>query len=124
MGLWRARCLAIGTPGSEVRAGETDRLRGRHRAPARPYVSLLEARGLVVWLVNAHQVKHLPGRPKTDRLDAVWLAKRNERGMLRPSFVPPAQIRQVRDYTRLRSDLTGDRTRHVQRLEQAAGWTP
>jgi transposase len=61
---------------------------------------------------------------KTDRLDAVWLAKLNERGMLRPSFVPPAQIRQLRDYTRLRSDLTGDRARQVQRLEQAAGWTP
>jgi len=74
--------------GSEVRAGETDRSKGRHRAPARPYVYLLEARGLVVWLVNARDVKHLPGRPKTDRLDAVWLAKLNERGMLRPSFVP------------------------------------
>jgi hypothetical protein len=51
---------------------------------------------LVVWLVNARDVKHLPGRPKTDRLDAVWLARLNERGMLRPSFVPPAQIRQLR----------------------------
>jgi transposase len=62
--------------------------------------------------------------PKTDRLDAVWLAKLTERGRLRPSFVPPAQIRQVRDSTRLRWDLTGDRARQVQRLEQAAGWTP
>jgi hypothetical protein len=62
--------------------------------------------------------EHLPGRPKTDRLDAVWLAKLNERGMLRPSFVPPAEIRRLRDYTRLRSDLTGDRARHMQRLEE------
>jgi len=84
----------------------------------RPFVYLLEARGLTVWLVNARDVKHLPGRPKTDKLDAVWLAKLNERGMLRPSFVPPAQIRQLRDYTRLRSDLTGERARHVQRLEK------
>jgi transposase len=84
----------------------------------RPFVYLLEARGLVVWLVNAHDVKHLPGRPKTDKLDAVWLAKLNERGMLRPSFVPPAQIRRLRDYTRLRADLTADRTRHKQRLEK------
>ena len=84
----------------------------------RPFVYLLEARGLVVWLVNAHDVKHLPGRPKTDKLDAVWLAKLNERGMVRPSFVPPAQIRRLRDYTRLRADLTGDRTRHKQRLEK------
>jgi transposase len=79
---------------------------------------LLEARGLVVWLVNARDVKHLPGRPKTDKLDAVWLARLNERGMLRPSFVPPAEIRQLRDYTRLRSDLTAERGRQVQRLEK------
>ena len=84
----------------------------------RPFVYLLEARGLVVWLVNARDVKHLPGRPKTDRLDAVWLARLNERGMLRPSFVPPAQIRRLRDYTRLRADLTVDRSRHKQRLEK------
>jgi transposase len=84
----------------------------------RPWFYLLEARGLQVWLVNARDVKHLPGRPKTDKLDAVWLAKLNERGMLRPSFVPPAQIRQLRDYTRLRSDLTAERARHVQRLEK------
>jgi transposase len=84
----------------------------------RPFVYLLEAHGLVVWLVNARDVKHLPGRPKTDKLDAVWLAKLNERGMLRPSFVPPAQIRRLRDYTRLRADLTADRSRHKQRLEK------
>jgi transposase len=84
----------------------------------RPFVYLLEAHGLRVWLVNARDVKHLPGRPKTDKLDAVWLARLNERGMLRPSFVPPAQIRRLRDYTRLRADLTAERTRHKQRLEK------
>jgi transposase len=84
----------------------------------RPFVYLLEARGLVVWLVNARDVKHLPGRPKTDKLDAVWLCKLNERGMLRPSFVPPAPIRRLRDYTRLRADLTQERSRHQQRLEK------
>jgi len=64
------------------------------------------------------------GRPKTDKPDAVWLAKLNERGMLRPWFIPPAEIRQLRDYTRLRSDLTQERARHVQRLEQAARGRP
>jgi transposase len=58
---------------------------------------LLEAQGFEVWLVNAKDVKHLPGRPKTDKLDAVWLAKLAERGMLRPSFVPPLPIRRLRD---------------------------
>jgi transposase len=79
---------------------------------------LLEAAGLSVQLVNARDVKNAPGRPKTDKLDSVWLAKLTERGMLRPSFVPPAEIRQLRDYTRLRTDLTRDRTRHFSRLEK------
>jgi len=60
----------------------------------------------------------VPGRPKTDKLDAVWLAKLNERGMLRPSFVPPREIRELRDYTRLRTDLIEERSRHKQRLEK------
>lgn len=79
---------------------------------------LLEAAGLKVQLVNARDVKNAPGRPKTDKLDAVWLAKLTERGMLRPSFVPPAEIRQLRDYTRLRTDLARERTRYWQRLEK------
>jgi transposase len=79
---------------------------------------LLEAAGLDVQLVNARDVKNLPGRPKTDKLDSVWLAKLTEKGLLRPSFVPPAPIRQLRDYTRLRVDLTRERTRHYQRLEK------
>jgi transposase len=79
---------------------------------------LLEAGGLDVQLVNARDVKAAPGRPKTDKLDAVWLAKLTERGMLRPSFVPPAEVRRLRDYARLRADLTRDRTRHWQRLEK------
>ena len=79
---------------------------------------LLEAHGLDVQLVNARDVKNVPGRPKTDKLDSVWLAKLTEKGLLRPSFVPSAQVRQLRDYTRMRADLTGDRTRYWQRLEK------
>ena len=84
----------------------------------RPFLYLLEASGVPVWLVNATEVKNVPGRPKTDKLDAVWLAKLTERGMLRPSFVPPTEIRVLRDYTRLRADLTVERSRHAQRLEK------
>ena len=84
----------------------------------RPFLYLLEARGLDTWLVNARDVKQVPGRPKTDKLDAVWLAKLTEKGMLRPSFVPPKEIRELRDYTRLRVDLTVERSRHKQRLEK------
>jgi transposase len=79
---------------------------------------LLEAAGLQVQLVNAGDIKNAPGRPKTDKLDAVWQAKLTERGMLRPSFVPPAEIRQLRDYARLRTDLTRERSRHWQRVEK------
>jgi transposase len=84
----------------------------------RPFFYLLEAAGLTVWLVNARDVKQVTGRPKTDKLDAVWLAKLNERGMLRPSFVPPREIRALRDYTRLRTELVAERSRHTQRLEK------
>src|SRR6185437_5030772 len=79
---------------------------------------LLEAAGLEVQLVNARDVKHVPGRAKTDKLDAVWLAKLTERGLLRPSFVPPYEIRRLRELTRLRAELVRERTRHWARLEK------
>jgi transposase len=79
---------------------------------------VLEACGLVVQLVNAAQAKNLPGRPKTDKLDAQWLARLTELGLLRPSFVPPKAIRDLRDYTRARTRLVQERTRCWQRLEK------
>ena len=84
----------------------------------KPVFYLLEAHGLDPWLVNARDVKHLPGRPKTDALDAVWLCKVAERQMLRPSFVPPKPIRQLRDLTRYRIDLVGARTAEKNRVEK------
>jgi len=84
----------------------------------KPVFYLLEARGLDPWLVNAKDVKHLPGRPKTDKLDAVWLAKVAERQMLRPSFVPPPEIRLLRDLTRYRVDLVSARTAEKNRVEK------
>ena len=79
---------------------------------------VLEAAGLAVQLVNAAQARNLPGLPKTDKLDAMWLARLTEMGLLRPSFVPPAAIRALRDYTRARTRLTQERTRCFQRLEK------
>jgi transposase len=64
--------------------------------------------------------RQVPGRPKTDKLDAVWPAKLCERGMLRPSFIPPPEIRQLRDHTRLRVDLTEERSRHKPRIENCS----
>ena len=84
----------------------------------RPFYYLLEAAGLTVWLVNAAQAKNVPGRPKTDKLDAVWLAKLAERSMVSPSLVPAEPMRQVRDLARARFDLVEDRTRVKQRIEK------
>src|SRR5581483_10421768 len=60
----------------------------------------------------------LAGRPKTGRLDAQWIARLAEMGLLRPSFVPPPEIRALRDLTRTRLQLVRDRTREWQRLEK------
>jgi len=84
----------------------------------RPPFYLFEAHGLQPWLVNARDVKHLPGRPKTDVLDSVWLCKVAERQMLRPSFVPPHEIRRLRDLTRYRIDLIGARGAEKNRVEK------
>ena len=79
---------------------------------------VLEACGLTVQLVSAAQAKNLPGRPKTDRLDAQWLARLTEMGLLRASFVPPKATRGLRGYSRARTRLIQERTRCWQRLEK------
>jgi transposase len=79
---------------------------------------LLSAAGIECWLVNARDVKNVPGRPESDKLDAVWLCKLNEKNMVRPSFVPAEPMRQVRDRARDRSGLVADRTRVRQRVEK------
>jgi transposase len=84
----------------------------------KPVFYLLEAEGFQCWLLNARHVKNVPGRPKTDRLDAVWLAKVVERGMCRPSLVHPKPLRQLRDVTRYRRTLVREQTREKQRLEK------
>jgi transposase len=79
---------------------------------------LLEEAGLNVQLVNSSQARNLPGRPKTDKADAAWIARLTEMGLLAPSFVPPPVIRVLRQYTRQRVRLVQDRTRYWQRLEK------
>ncbi len=84
----------------------------------KPVFYVLEAAGFETWLVNARDVKHLPGRPKTDKLDCIWLCKVAERQMMRPSFVPPPEIRRLRDVSRYRADLVAARTAEKQRAEK------
>ena len=76
------------------------------------------------WVVNARDVKNVPGRAKTDKLNSVWLAKLAERGMLRASFIPSRPQRQLRDLTRYRRTLTQERTREKQRAEETARRRP
>jgi Transposase len=71
---------------------------------------------MTVWLLNAAHMKAVPGR-KSDVRDAEWIAQLLEHGLLRPSFVPPPQIRQLRMLTRYRVQLMGDRLRDTVRLE-------
>jgi transposase len=84
----------------------------------RVWFYVLEEAGLQVQLVSSSQARRLTGRPKTDALDAQWLARLTELGLLRPSFVPPAQVRALRHYTRARLHAVQDRTREYQRLEK------
>ena len=83
----------------------------------KPFYYLLEDAGFQVMLVNARQVKKLPGR-KSDVSDATWLAQLGAHGLVRGSFVPPAPIRQLRDLTRARTMMTRERGREIQRLEK------
>jgi transposase len=69
------------------------------------------------WLLNARHLKNVPGR-KTDVKDAEWICQLVEHGLVRPSFVPPKEIRELRNLTRYRKAQIEERTREVQRLEK------
>jgi transposase len=83
----------------------------------KPCWYVLEERGFQLLLVNARHVRILPGR-KTDVGDAAWLCELLECGLLRGSFVPPPQIRQLRDLTRYRKRLIQAHTAEVQRIQK------
>jgi transposase len=70
-----------------------------------------------LWLLNARHLKNVPGR-KTDVKDAEWICQLVEHGLVRPSFVPPKEIRELRNLTRYRKAQIEERTREVQRLEK------
>ena len=84
----------------------------------KPVFFTLERRGLECLLYNSRQVKAQPGRPKTDKADAVWLAKITENGWVRSSFVPPEEIRVLRAHTRYRRRLIQARTAQANRTEK------
>ncbi len=65
------------------------------------------------WLLNAQHLRNVPGR-KTDVADATWICQLLEHGLVRPSFVPPKEIRDLRDLTRYRKVLINERGREAQ----------
>lgn len=79
---------------------------------------VLEAAGLEVVVVNGRHVQNVPGR-KTDMADCQWLATLHAHGLLRGGFVPPANIRQLQDYQRLRSDHIVSAAAQIQKMQQA-----
>jgi transposase len=86
----------------------------------KPIYNLLEG-NLEVLVVNAQHIKHVPGR-KTDVKDAEWLAELLAHGLLRPSFVPEAPQRALRDLTRQRSHLVAERASVVNRMQKVLEW--
>ena len=69
------------------------------------------------WLLNARHMHNVPGR-KTDIGDAEWIAQLLEHGLVRPSFVPPKPIRELRNLTRYRKAQIEERSREAQRLDK------
>ena len=83
----------------------------------KPVWQILESAGFHLLLANAKAVRNMPGK-KTDTADCVWLATLLRKGLIQPSFIPPAEIRALRDLCRGRTTLVRERTRMVQRIEK------
>jgi transposase len=83
----------------------------------KPVWYVLEGASFELLLANARHVKNVPGR-KTDACDAAWLAQLLECGLLRASFVPPAEIARLRDLTRYRTKIVAERAKEAQRLQK------
>jgi transposase len=80
-----------------------------------PLYGVLEAAGFEVRMVNGRQTRNLPGR-KSDIKDCQWGATLHMHGLLRAGFVPPADIRRLQDYLRLRADHVASAAGHVQHM--------
>ena len=73
----------------------------------KPVYNVLEPSGIMVWIVNARHVKNVPGH-KTDKKDSAWICKLLLAGLLKPSYIPPKEQRELRDLTRYRRQLIQD----------------
>ena len=83
----------------------------------KPIYNILELMEIPVMVVNAHHMKNVPGR-KTDVKDAQWIAQLTQNGLLRASYIPDKEQRELRDVVRYRKSLTEERSREMNRLEK------
>jgi len=88
----------------------------------KPVYNVLEPAGLTVWIVNAAHIKYVPGH-KTDKKDSAWICKLLLAGLLKPSYIPPKEQRELRDLTRYRTKLiqsnAANKNRIMRQLEDA-----
>ena len=83
----------------------------------KPLYNIFEQESLPAMIVNAYHIKNVPGR-KTDWNDAFWIAKCLAQGLLKPSFVPAREQRELRDMTRFRKSQIEERSRNINRLQK------
>ena len=83
----------------------------------KPIFNILELHDLNVMVVNAHHMKNVPGR-KTDVKDAEWIASLLQHGLLKASYIPDREQRELREIVRYRKSLVEERTREINRLEK------
>ncbi|KAI3600304.1 hypothetical protein D8I24_4692 [Cupriavidus necator H850] len=113
----RATGIDVGSEKLHVSiAGDTPRVFGTMTQDVSTLIDWLRDQG--VRSVDGRQVRNLPGR-KTDMADCQWLATLHAHGLLHSGFVPPAEIRQLQDYLRLRQDHITLAASHVQHMQKA-----
>jgi len=83
----------------------------------KPVYHILEPTGMKVWIVNARHIKYVPGH-KTDKKDSAWLCKLLLAGLLKPSYIPPREQRELRDLTRYRKKLIESVSANRNRIER------
>lgn len=83
----------------------------------KPVYNILEG-SFELLLVNAQHIKAVPGRKKTDKLDAIWIARLLRVGLLKGSFIPEPEIRELRDLVRYRTTLIQEKAREIQRVQK------
>ena len=84
-----------------------------------PVYGILEEKGLKPVLVNAREIKAVKGRPKTDRIDCMWICRLHSYGLLRGSFVPPANVAALKNLCDCREKIISESSRSIQRMQKS-----